>query len=212
MIVRLKNNLVVITADSPEERESMAAWLKTADGHAFVVSPQDSQTFKLHGLGPRQEACREPINVTSKSTDERIRLISNLAHTPFELHGETYASIEAFWQGLKFPELERRRQISELHGLEARRAGFEAEASETLNYRDQRVRVGTSEHWHLMYLACKAKFLQHREARAALLGTGERPLIHKTRRDSRTIPGVIMAEIWMRIRRTLTKRVPEGES
>ena len=39
----------------------------------------------------------------------------------------------------------------------------------------------------------------------ALVGTGDRPLMHKTRRDSRTIPGVVMADIWMRIRRTLAK-------
>ena len=35
---------------------------------------------------------------------------------------------------------------------------------------------------------------------AVLLSTGERPLMHRTRRDSRTIPGVVMADIWMRIR------------
>jgi len=32
------------------------------------------------------------------------------------------------------------------------------------------------------------------------LSTGTRPLVHKTLRDSRNIPGAIMAEIWMRIR------------
>jgi predicted NAD-dependent protein-ADP-ribosyltransferase YbiA (DUF1768 family) len=56
-----------------------------------------------------------------------------------------------------------------------------------------------------MYLACSAKFSQHEHARAALVGTGDRPLIHKTRRDSRTIPSVVMADIWMCIRRTLAK-------
>ena len=56
-----------------------------------------------------------------------------------------------------------------------------------------------------MECACEAKFSQHEEARRALLNTKERPLVHKTRRDSRTIPGVIMAEIWTRIRSRLAK-------
>ena len=106
---------------------------------------------------------------------------------------------------MKFPNPERRGQISRLHGLEARSAGFEAETSDTFIYLGRTIRVGTSDHWHLMYLACGAKFSQHEHARAALVGTGDRPLIHKTRRDSRTIPGVIMADIWTRIRRTLAK-------
>jgi len=67
------------------------------------------------------------------------------------------------------------------------------------------VRVGTHEHWALMQEACWAKFTQHEEAQRALLGTGTRPLIHRTRRDSRTIPGALMADIWMRIRTRLTK-------
>ncbi len=65
---------------------------------------QDSQTFVLTNLGPRPEACREPINISSRSSNPAIRLISNFARTPFELHSEQYASIEAFWQGLKFAD------------------------------------------------------------------------------------------------------------
>jgi hypothetical protein len=38
---------------------------------------------------------------------------------------------------------------------------------------------------------------------------GERPLTHKTRKDSRTIPGAVMADIWMRVRRELAK---DGEA
>jgi predicted NAD-dependent protein-ADP-ribosyltransferase YbiA (DUF1768 family) len=56
-----------------------------------------------------------------------------------------------------------------------------------------------------MKQACRAKFTQNAEARAALLSTGERPLTHRVRRDSATIPGVIMADIWTRIRATLAR-------
>ena len=186
-------------------------WAKASDGNVFVLCHQDEQTFRLIGLGSRSDACREPGNVSSRSPDERVRLISNLARTPFELDGNGYGSVEAFWQGLKFPDVERRGRISQLHGLQARNAGFDAPTSDTLIYRGRTIRVGTSDHWHLMYLACRAKFFQHDQARAALVGTGDRPLVHKTRRDSRTIPGVVMADIWMRIRRGLANAGTEVE-
>jgi predicted NAD-dependent protein-ADP-ribosyltransferase YbiA (DUF1768 family) len=51
-----------------------------------------------------------------------------------------------------------------------------------------------------MRRACLAKFTQNADAATALRATGERPLIHVVRRDSRTIPGVVMAAIWMDLR------------
>jgi hypothetical protein len=57
-----------------------------------------------------------------------------------------------------------------------------------------------------MRRACEAKFTQNDDAREALLGTNDRPLTHKMRRDSRSIPGVIMAEIWMGIRARLRQQ------
>jgi predicted NAD-dependent protein-ADP-ribosyltransferase YbiA (DUF1768 family) len=211
MKVRLKPNLLVVTAESAEELQTLAAWARTVDGHVFNLKLQDEQTFRLTALGPRAEACREPINVTARSPDPAIQLISNFAHTPFELDGQTYGSVEAFWQGLKFPEESRRREIAPLHGQEARRAGFEAPEAATIEYRGQTVRAGTAEHWRLMAVACWAKFNQHETSRQALLATGERPLVHKTRRDSRSIPGVVMADIWMKVRRGLINRLAMEE-
>jgi predicted NAD-dependent protein-ADP-ribosyltransferase YbiA (DUF1768 family) len=205
MKVLLKHHLIIFTAESEEERSALAAWANIRDAHVFALTHQDEQTCLLKGLGPRAIACREPINVTSRAPDPQLRLISNLAHTPFHLDGQEYASVEAFWQGLKFPDAERRQEIAHLHGHEARHAGFAAQASETLEYRGQVVRVGTADHWQLMSRACWAKFNQHTEARHALLSTGDRPLTHRVRRDSRNVPGVIMAQIWMNVRRGLRK-------
>lgn len=203
MKVLLKPHLIIITPETAEERATVAAWADAWDGHVFALAHQGGRACLLRDLGSRAEACREPINVTSRATDLHIRLISNLAHTPFVLDGQAYASVKAFWQGLKFPDAERRRQIAPLHGQEARRAGAAAEPSDAIVYRGQRVRAGTIDHWQLMSRACWAKFSQHTEAREALLSKGERPLVHRVRRDSRTIPGAIMAEIWMQVRRGL---------
>ena len=40
--------------------------------------------------------------ILSKRTE--LGILSNFAPTPFELDGETYASVEGFWQMLKYPE------------------------------------------------------------------------------------------------------------
>jgi predicted NAD-dependent protein-ADP-ribosyltransferase YbiA (DUF1768 family) len=211
MKVRLKEGLLVLTAEQDNEIQEVSGWIATHADHAFRAMPQDSRTILLRGLGPHLEACREPINVSSRSTDEAVRLISNFAYMPFSLHGRTHASVEGFWQGLKFPDDESRLRIAQLHGLEAKQAGAGAPEAETVVYEGRTIRVGTYEHWGVMYEACWAKFTQHGEAQRALLGTGARPLTHRSRRDSRTIPGVIMADIWMRIRTRLMKGEPQEE-
>ena len=207
MKVRLKDGLLILTGESSEERASIAAWAMPMEDHVFRLARQNDQTVRLTNLGSWEEACREPINVTSRSSDAAVQLISNLAHTPFTLDGRQYASVEAFWQGLKYPDEPRRAAIAGLHGQEARLARAGAPESTTIEYGGRQIRVGTSDHWDLMLLACRAKFTQHVQAREALLSTGERPLMHRARKDSRTIPGVVMADIWMRVRRGLLKGV-----
>jgi predicted NAD-dependent protein-ADP-ribosyltransferase YbiA (DUF1768 family) len=211
MKVRLKSNLLVITAETEDEIAEVAAWSAHGDDHVFALRTQAAASFRLVDLGPRPGACREPINVTSRSADPAIRLLSNFAETPFELDGQRYASVEAFWQGLKFPDESRRREVATLHGHAARSAGAVAPAAVTFEYGGRTIRVGTADHWDLMANACWAKFLQNQAAREALIGTGDRPLTHKVRHDSRNIPGVVMADIWMRIRRGLERNSAETE-
>jgi predicted NAD-dependent protein-ADP-ribosyltransferase YbiA (DUF1768 family) len=206
MQVRLKRGLIVVTAE-PGEADATVAWASAHQDHAFALWRQDDRTFVLKSLGLREEACREPINVVSNASSEAVRLISNFAHTPFELDGQSYASVEGFWQGLKFPGEEDRQRIATLHGDEAKRAGAQAPESDSFEYGGVTYRTGCAEHWELMRLACWAKFTQHPGAREALLATSTRPLTHRLRRDSRTIPGVIMAEIWMKTRTRLRRQL-----
>jgi len=135
--------------------------------------------------------------------DPGWRLISNFASAPFQLDAVDYASVESFWQGLKFASQAERRRLAAMSGPEARRAGEEVKYGDAIEYQGHSFVPGTWDHWQLMRRACFAKFSQNPEAAAALLSTGTRPLVHRMRRDSRTIPGVIMAEIWMEIRTRL---------
>ncbi len=203
MRVEIKDGVIVLAADDPAEHPTFSR-LSRADGHVFELRVHGERGGALFDLGPRASACREPINIDI-NVAEGWRPISNLAHTPFELHGRAYASVEGFWQGLKFPDEARRAEIAWLHGVEAKLAGRDAPDGETLIYGDKTIPVGRSGHWALMKQACRAKFTQNAEARAALLSTGDRPLTHRVRRDSATIPGVIMADIWTRIRATLAR-------
>jgi len=200
----LKKGVIVLLPEEDDDPETFAAWREAATEHVFVLRTQARGGTVLHDLGPREEACREPLNIGYRSSDWRIKLISNFAPTPFELDGRVYASVEGFWQGLKFPAASDRRRIAELYAGTAKRAGEAAVPSETFEYEGARIYPGTHSHWNLMERACWAKFSQDEDARSALLATGARPITHVMRRDSTTIPGAIMSEIWMRIRKRLT--------
>ena len=204
MRVILKPSLIVIAGDAADASDA-ARFADRHAGHVFSLTPQGDKGFVLRDLGAKPEACREPINIHSRVTDPELRLIGNLAHTPFELDGMLYQSVEGFWQGLKFANSDDRTRMAELHGSAAKRAGEAAPVHETFEYRGARFRVGRPDHWRLMREACHAKFTHCDPARRALLSTGERPLTHKMKRDSETIPGVVMADIWMGIRARLRK-------
>jgi predicted NAD-dependent protein-ADP-ribosyltransferase YbiA (DUF1768 family) len=201
----LKKGVIVLVPESDDAPEAFAAWREANTEHVFALHAQAGGGTILHDLGPREDACREPLNISSRSSDWRAKLISNFAPTPFELDGREYASVEGFWQGLKFRAASDRRRIAELYAGAAKRAGEEAVPAETFEYEGERIYPGTHAHWKLMERACRAKFTQNDEARAALLATGDRPLAHVMRRDSTTIPGAIMAQIWMRIRDRLRR-------
>ncbi len=147
----------------------------------------------------------EPLNITFDDAPMPLRLISNLAETSFEMDGRFYSSVEGFWQGLKFPGEDDRQRIAELSGHEAKKAGPKSEPGDRFVYDGREIVAGTVDHWALMERANLAKFEQDEDARAALLSTGSRPLVHRVPVDSRTIPGIVMADIWMRLREKLAK-------
>jgi ribA/ribD-fused uncharacterized protein len=205
MKVILKDQMVIVAPQDEEEAKALAAWKQVHSGHVWVAVADRGSGLCLRDLGPQADACREPINVTSRSRDPAVALISNFAATPFELDGRRYQSVESFWQGLKFEAEPERDRIAALSGPEAKTAGAAIDYGPTITYQGRCIPTGTRPHWELMERACEAKFTQNPQARAALLATGNRPLTHRTRRDSTTIPGVIMADIWMRIRERLQK-------
>ena len=204
MKVLLKEGLIVLAPEGDDEARTLTDWKAAhADRVLLVRAVSEVSGLELHDIGSRVEACREPINIVSTSPDPVARTISNLGDTPFTLDGQAYRTIESFWQGLKFDDRAERDRIAGLDGHAAWEAGTAKGYGATVSYGGETIPVGTWAHWQLMDRACRAKFTENAQARAALLSTGTRPLTHIVRHDSKAIPGAIMAEIWMRLRKEM---------
>lgn len=204
MKLSFRDDVIRLAAETPEE-EAICARLGAADGHVFKLHAVSESGLVLSAIGPEDDARRAPLNILHR-IEPAFAPISNLAHTPFTFDDLAYASIEGFWQGLKIPDLEQRLAMAMLSGGEAKGRGGALAWAPMFDYGGMAIVTGSPEHWALMRNARFAKFTQNSDARQALLATGERWLTHKVRKDSRTIPGAIMADMWMRIRSRLKER------
>jgi hypothetical protein len=106
MKVSFKPGLIILAPEDAADRDALQALSAASADHVFHLAPGHGAA--LHDLGPRDEALRTPINITSRAPGA-LRLISNFAATPFDLDGRPYASVEGFWQGLKFEDESGRR-------------------------------------------------------------------------------------------------------
>jgi predicted NAD-dependent protein-ADP-ribosyltransferase YbiA (DUF1768 family) len=130
------------------------------------------------------------------SKRNELGLLSNFAATPFTFHGKRYASLEGFWQMMKYPEGPEdpratfpglrwdhtRGQVAQLTSFEAKRAGTLAEANmKTMGISwvtfegkrfDYRPPV-PGEHYQLIVAATKEKVHQNPGVRKVLLATGD---------------------------------------
>jgi predicted NAD-dependent protein-ADP-ribosyltransferase YbiA (DUF1768 family) len=159
-----------------------ARWWKEiprAEAESWEILPQDA--------GPGEV-------ILSKRNE--LGLLSNFASTPFTFHGKKYASLEGFWQMMKFPEdaddprakfpsLEwkyTREQVAQLTGFDAKHAGDLASANmkkmgiswvsfegERLEYKPKT----PGNHYNLIVEATWEKVRQNLEVRKVLLATGD---------------------------------------
>jgi hypothetical protein len=129
------------------------------------------------------------------SKRHELGLLSNFAPTPFTFRGQRYASLEGFWQMMKYPEDitdlratfpglhwdYTRAQVAQLTAFEAKRAGDAAEknmkqmgitwvtfAGRRMEYREP----GKGEFYRLIVAATQEKVRQNPEVQKVLLATG----------------------------------------
>lgn len=168
---------------------------------------------------PKPEIEKNIINIGLKGETETERTLSNFAHTPFELDGVHYESVEGFWQSIKFPEgSEDRVKTAGLIGSEAKKTGKRTRGINTIEYQGQTIKVGSSEHHELMKRAIRAKLEQNPRVLKLLLDTGNQQITHilkipdgRILPDSKTIPGAIFSQILMDLREELKQRKEKEE-
>jgi hypothetical protein len=203
MKITLDENRLILEPNTSDGVALFRDFISEYENWMFQLQVEDGVAM-LTKIGDRPTVCNEAINILYSSSNKEIQCISNLGHTPFEMDNRRYESVEGFWQGLKFEE-EKREELASLFGKEAKKAGGAIQYKRYIRYNNDKIRVGSKQHWDLMQRACENKFRQNHAAQSALLNTGIRPLYHKPRKDSEVIPGAILAGIWMNLRKELRK-------
>ena len=122
----------------------------------------------------------KPLNVWSHSDEEIGQRLSNFAHTPFELDGVSYASVEGFYVSILTQSSEsRRNKVRGLWGFRAKRE-MPARKPEVFRYGSDEIRLGSKEHHALVKRAIRAKLEAHPDIAQQLVATHPRPIIHET--------------------------------
>lgn len=124
------------------------------------------------------------INIYAGSNNWVEATLSNLAETPFLLEDEFIASVEGFHQGIKYKDIDRRRQVFDLWGIKSKSAGREANkiASGFVYWgngdQTRDIVWQSREYYDLYFDALFAKFTTNPKAESALLATGDATFSH----------------------------------
>ena len=162
--------------------------------------------------------------ILSKRTE--LGILSNFAPTPFTLEGETYASVEGFWQMLKYPEgpederlldpsvvwPHTRAEVARMSGFEAKAAGTAANENmkklglRWVTYQGRRMDYrenAKGDFYQLIRSAMQAKLDQNPEVREILRKTGQLNLRPDHHQGPDASPAMKYYEIWMELREQL---------
>jgi predicted NAD-dependent protein-ADP-ribosyltransferase YbiA (DUF1768 family) len=163
------------------------------------------------------------------SKRNELGLLSNFAPTPFVFHGKRYASLEGFWQMMKYPEGPNdprakfpglkwkytRAQVAQMTSFEANHAGAEASDNMTkmgiiwVTFEGRRFEYKPAiagEHYKLIVAATRAKVKQNLEVKRVLLATGDLILKPDHHQEPNAPAAWRYFEILMQIRTDLQKR------
>lgn len=184
----------------------LAVGCQTADRKDLVVREPTSPppTYPAHWWKPvpkegapgweilPQEAGPGEVILSKRN---ELGLLSNFAATPFVFHRKRYASLEGFWQMMKYPEgpsdpratfpgltwESTREQVAQLTSFEAKHAGDLGEANmkkmgiNWVTFEGERMEykpVTPGEHYRLIVEATHEKVHQNPEVKRVLLSTG----------------------------------------
>ncbi len=177
-------------------------------GGRIVIEARDGKVSetRIKSQIPLEE---KPLNVASGAFEQIGKDLSNFADRPFTLDGRQYASVEAFYQGLKWPDAAKRAEVSVLTGKEAKFSAREAPKSQTFEYEGQTYKLGSPEHHQLMKRAIRESLEQNPEVMKDFLETYPRPIEHKTGRRENprsAFPGSTFTRILTELRAELREK------
>lgn len=155
-------------------------WAPLSKEHDWEIVPQDA------GSGE--------VILSKRNAD--LGLLSNFAPTPFKFHGKEYASLEGFWQAMKYPEgpdderakapgvewKHTREEVEKMTAFDARHAGDEGTKNMkaiginwvTFEGKKMDYRVNEKgDHYNVIVAAMKEKVRQNPEVQKVLLSTGD---------------------------------------
>ena len=120
----------------------------------------------------------EPLNIWSRSDEEVCRLMSHFAHTPFELDGVTFGSVEAFYTWLQIVDNDRKRsKVAPMWGARSKHA-CPKKKPEYVDYHGRKIKRSSPEYLALIARANRAKLDAHPDIARAFVATRPRPIIH----------------------------------
>lgn len=163
------------------------------------------------------------------SKRNELGLLSNFAPTSFTFRGKRYASVEGFWQMMKYPEGPddprtnssavhwpyTRDEVAQMTAFEAKRAGDLAEKNlmqlgitwvsfegKHMEYRP----AHPGEHYRLIAAAMREKVRQNPEVKKVLLATGDLMLRPDHHQEANAPAAWRYYDIWMQLRAELRKQ------
>lgn len=160
-----------------------------------------------------------PEGAVNIAMDDDFAVLRIDAHTPFELDGTQYGSVDAFIQSLRFPEGSRERTtIARFYGplvkdyARRNRAGYGTHTT----YRGEAIEFMSRPHNVLIFKAQWTKYTQNADARETLLLTDDAPLAMKrigedgyVFRESRLYPPETQVKTLEYIRGELQKQLAQ---
>jgi hypothetical protein len=172
-----------------------------------------------------QEAAPGAVILSKRN---ELGILSNFAPTPFTFHGKRYASVEGFWQAMKYPEGAgdprakfpglkwefTRTQVEQQIAFEAKHAGDLGTANMKkmgigwVSFEGRRFDYkppAPGEHDQLVVAAMRAKLAQNPEVKRILLATGDLVLQPDHHQEPDAPAAWRYCEIWMQLRAELQK-------
>lgn len=198
-----RHGMLVLLSETEAERLQLQRIMDSLHSHGFELNAEVRAELQFVDRGTAEVAFAKPIEIAEPEPRAEFEPLANFAPTRFELDGQTFASLESFWQSLKFDASDERTEVANRTAAAARQIGRSAKLPDHIKYFGQVVIPGTPDHWRILQRAARAKFSQNPAAREALIATGERPLYRDLPKPDPLLPSAVQSEIWLTLRSEL---------